>query len=209
MGKRWYMEHRRDPYYRKAKAENYRSRAAYKLKQIQKRYNVIRRGDVVIDLGASPGGWSQVALELVGGDGLVIGVDLEEAPPLEGWIFIRGDVTREETRKRITEELKKRGKEHVTVVLSDMSPNISGNYSLDQARSAYLASIALEFSASVLRPGGCMVCKIFQGEDTPPFIEEAKRHFRSVRRYSPPASRKSSSEVYIVAKGKKSVRDEG
>ncbi len=221
MGKRWYREHRRDPYYRRAKAENYRSRAAYKLLQINERFHIIKEGDVVVDLGAAPGGWSQVALSIVGEKGLVVGVDLQRAKPMDGWVFIRGDFTRQETVEKILDEIKKwaerwaennvsgkkiGGRRLVDVVISDMSPNISGIYDVDQARSIDLATHALRFAVENLRPGGNFVCKVFQGRDTEGFVAEARKRFHSVKRYSPPASRKSSSEVYIICRGKKTSK---
>ncbi|MCK4718712.1 MAG: RlmE family RNA methyltransferase [Thermoplasmata archaeon] len=203
MSKRWAQEHARDPYCRMARRENYRSRAAYKLKQIDQKHHVMRKGDVVVDLGASPGGWSQIALELVGEEGVVIGVDLQPTPPLDGWIFIEGDITQDETRQEILSTLHDMGKKDVSVVISDMSPNISGNYDVDQANSAYLARIALEFAEDNIHPGGNFVCKIFQGSELEEFLRDTRSLFKSVRRYSPPASRKSSSEVYVICKARR------
>ena len=203
MSKRWAQEHARDPYTRRAKRENYRSRASYKLKQINNKFHVIRQGDVVVDLGAAPGGWSQVALELVGEEGIVIGVDIDHTKPMEGWIFIRGDITHESTTENIQKELHKREKDRVSVVISDMSANITGIYDVDQANSAYLADMALQFAKENLGKGGNMVCKIFQGTDTQEFVSNVKKMFWGFKRFSPPASRKSSSEIYIIAKAKK------
>ncbi|MDG6219907.1 MAG: RlmE family RNA methyltransferase [Candidatus Thermoplasmatota archaeon] len=203
MSKRWAQEHARDPYHRLAKKENYRSRAAYKLKQINEKYGIIRKGDVVVDLGASPGGWSQVALEIVGAEGVVVGVDLQPTAEMEGCTFIRGDMTTKETMALVMEKIRGYGKESVGVVISDMSPNISGNYDVDQANSIYLARMALEFAMETLHPGGNIICKTFQGSDTEEFLAEVRAAFRSVRRYSPPASRKSSSEIYVIGKARK------
>ena len=195
---RWYRERKRDYFYRKAKREGYRARSSYKLKQIQARFHIINPGDTVLDLGAAPGGWSQVALELVGEKGLVIGVDLDRITPIPGVIFLQGDVTSEETIQRI-EEILEGGP--VDVVLSDMSPDISGMYSLDHARSIYLGEKALDIAKRLLRIEGNFVCKIFMGSDYELFLREVKTHFSRVKSYTPPASRKSSSEIYIVARG--------
>jgi len=203
MTKRWVQEHAKDPYSRWAKRDNLRSRASFKLQQINKNHHVMRSGDVVVDLGAAPGGWSQVAVEIVGEEGLVVAVDLDDMQPLDGCIFIRGDATEKGTLEQIMSTIHSKGKSVVTVVISDMSPNISGNSNVDQANSFYLASIALEFARENLKPGGNFVCKIFQGRDLEEFLSEARQIFRSVRRFSPPASRKSSSEIYVIGKAKK------
>ncbi len=191
-------EKRRDHYYRKAKEEGYRSRAAYKLAQIHKRFGIFREGDVVVELGAAPGGWSQVALRLIGKSGFLIGVDLQKIKPIEGAVFIKGDFTDNETVERIREIL---GGRDVSVVISDMSPNISGVYSTDHARSIYLSEIALKFAIETLKRGGVFVVKIFEGDLIGDYVKKAKRYFGMVKLYSPKASRSSSSEIYMVAKG--------
>jgi 23S rRNA (uridine2552-2'-O)-methyltransferase len=193
---RWYIEKKREHFYKEAKRVGYRARSAFKLQQIQKKFNLLSMGDVILDLGAAPGGWSQVAQELVGGQGAVIGIDLLSIKPLEHVSLIQGDITEHETVKKIKHLLN--GSE-VDVVLSDMSPDISGNYSVDQARSIWLCEKALEIVETFLKPGGHFVCKIFEGEDTKEFIEKVKRRFYIVRRFSPRASRKSSSETYLIA----------
>ncbi len=198
VSKNWIKEKRRDHYYRKAKEEGYRSRAAYKLIQIHNRFGIFRRGDVVVDLGAAPGGWSQIALRFIGKEGMLVGVDLQRVAPLEGAIFIRGDFTWKETADRIGEILKGR---EVSVVISDMSPNISGVYSTDHARSVYLAESALRFAVENLKKGGVFVVKIFEGDMTGDYVKEVKKHFGMVKLYSPKASRSSSSEIYLIAKG--------
>ncbi len=196
MSKRWYQEHKREHYYKSAKKRGYRSRSAYKLKQINKRFSIISTGNTVVDLGAAPGGWSQVSLELVGENGKVVGIDLDYISPIEGAVFIRGDMLSPMVVEKVIGEIS-----HVDVVISDMSPNISGIYSLDQARSYELAICTLEFAKKVLRNGGRMVTKIFEGEDFNLFLSEAKKHFSFVKPYSPPASRNKSSEMYVVCKG--------
>ena len=193
---RWYTEKKREHFYNEAKRVGYRARSAFKLQQIQKKFDLLSMGDVVLDLGAAPGGWSQVAQELIGEQGTVIGIDLLSIKPLEHVSFIQGDMTEHETVEKIEHLLN--GSE-VNVVLSDMSPDISGNYSVDQARSIWLCEKAFEVVVALLKPGGHFVCKIFEGEDTKDFIETVKRRFYIVRRFSPRASRKSSSEIYLIA----------
>jgi 23S rRNA (uridine2552-2'-O)-methyltransferase len=195
---RWYSERKREHFYKTAKKEGYRSRSAYKLKQIQKKFHIIKKGAIVVDLGAAPGGWSQVATELTGKNGLVIGVDLQPIKPIDGAIFIIGDMTKSETIENIKKKIQNKA---VDVVISDMSPNISGNYSMDHARSIWLAENALKFAEEFLKPNGNFLCKIFEGESVKEFIDRVKSSFKIVKLHAPPASRKSSSEIYIVAKG--------
>jgi 23S rRNA (uridine2552-2'-O)-methyltransferase len=194
---RWYTEKKKEHFYKEAKRVGYRARSAFKLQQIQNRFHLIQRNDVVVDLGAAPGGWSQVAKELVGEQGIVIGADLSSINPLEGVDFIQGDLTQPDTIEHIKEMM---GGRDADVVLSDMSPDISGNYSVDQARSAWLCECALAVADLVLRSGGHFICKIFEGEDTKTFIKKVQNRFTVVKTFSPEASRKSSSEVYIIAK---------
>ena len=194
---RWYRERKKEHFYRAAKKEGYRSRAAYKLKQIQNRFHIIRRGDVVIDLGAAPGGWTQVAREIVGEKGLVVGIDLQPIKPIKDAIFIVGDMTRKETIEKIKEKI---GNKKVDVIISDMSPNISGNYSLDHANSIWLAENALDFVKKFLKNNGNFICKVFEGELLKEFLNKVKANFEVVKLHYPPASRKSSSEIYVIAK---------
>jgi len=194
---RWYTEKKREHFYKEAKRTGYRARSAFKLKHIQKKFDVIRKGDIVIDLGAAPGGWSQIAKELVGNHGSVIGIDILPIKPIEDIKFIQGDLTETSTVDKIKQIMKKN---HADVVLSDMSPDISGNYSVDQARSLWLSEKALDAAKMLLKSGGNFVCKIFEGEDTKDFIEKVKQSFFIVKVFSPEASRKSSSEIYIISK---------
>ncbi len=205
---RWYTEKKKEHFYQEARRVGYRARSAFKLQQIQHRFHLIQKNDVVVDLGAAPGGWSQVAKELVGGQGVVIGVDLSSIKPLDGVEMIQGDITQADTVERIKEVMNGR---NADVILSDMSPDISGVYSVDQARSAWLCECALIIVDQVLRPGGRFICKIFEGEDTKAFIEKVNPRFSAVKTFSPEASRKSSSEVYIVAKSfkKPTINSEG
>ncbi len=197
MSKNWMQERRRDYYYRKAKQLDYRSRASFKLMQLDDRFNLFRPGMTVVDLGAAPGGWLQVAAERVGPKGIVVGVDLQPIEPLEGVLTIKGDVRKQEVR----EELLTLTNGHVDVVLSDMSPNISGSYSMDHARSIELCEMALSFALATLSRNGKMVFKMFEGDMSRDLIAEVQKHFETVKRYSPEASRSSSSEIYVVAKG--------
>ena len=197
MSNNWMQERRRDYYYRKAKQLDYRSRASFKLMQIDDRFNIIHPGMTVVDLGAAPGGWLQVAAERVGPKGKVVGVDLQPIAPLEGVQTIKGDIKVEAVR----EELMAMTYGHVDLVMSDMSPNISGSYSMDHARSIELCEMALAFALRTLSPGGNLLMKMFEGDMSRDLIEELKKHFANVKRYSPEASRSSSSEIYVVAKG--------
>ncbi len=201
MSKQWLREHKKDHFYKEAKRTGHRSRASFKLMQINKRFKLFKKGNRVVDLGAAPGGWSQVAKELVGEKGTVVAVDLVRIEPIEGVIFIQGDMTAKTTREKVLEEM-----DVADIVISDMSPKLSGNYSMDQARSAYLVEHALDFAIMVLRPGGNFVTKIFEGEDFPDLLKEIRDRFNNVKVFSPEASRKSSSEVYIVARGFKGRR---
>ena len=201
MGKQWQRERKREYYYKKAKRNGFRSRAAYKLIQINEKFKVIRKGDVIVDLGAAPGGWSQVALQLAGETGTVIGVDLENIRPIDNAIFLRGDIRMDDTRNSIEEAISGVGKKKAGVVISDMAPNISGNYSTDHANSIYLAQMALDVATNVLKRGGCFIVKVFEGDMFPSFRDEVKSKFRSVKLHSPKASRSSSSEIYVIAKG--------
>ncbi|HEC80908.1 MAG TPA: RlmE family RNA methyltransferase [Thermoplasmatales archaeon] len=196
MAKRWYRERKKDFYYRQAKKQGYRARSAFKLLQIQKRYNIIKKGDTVLDLGAAPGGWSQVAKEIVGEKGKIIGVDLLPIKPIKNVFFIEGDITDTKTIEKIKKII---GKKKVDAIISDMSPNISGNYTLDQARSVWLCEHALKYAEKFLKEKGNLVCKVFEGEDFNKLREKIKKRFYTVENVIPKASRKTSSEVYLVA----------
>lgn len=180
-----------------AKKERYRSRAAYKLKQLNEKFDAMHPGDKIVDLGASPGGWSQVALEIVGPRGKVVGADISRMRPIEGVDFVLGDVRNQKTVSAILDKLGGAA----DVVISDMSPNISGNYSTDHARSIELCEHALKFARNTLREGGAFIVKVFEGDLYHDFLENIKKDFRNVKAHNPKASRSSSSEIYIVAKG--------
>ncbi|MFB6157509.1 MAG: SAM-dependent methyltransferase [Haloferacaceae archaeon] len=192
---------RRDEYYNRAKQEGYRSRAAYKLRQLDDRADLLPRGGTVVDLGAAPGGWLQVAAERVGDGGRVIGVDRQRIRPLEDHDVetVRGDMTDEGTRDRLREAV---GEGGADAVLSDMAPNMTGEYEVDHARSVHLARQALETALVVLAPGGDLAVKVFDGRDRADLEADIDAEFDHVRTYRPDASRDSSSELYLVAKGR-------
>ena len=187
---------RTDAFQRRARREGYRARSVYKLMDIQKRSKIFRKDDTVLDLGAAPGGWSQIALEYIGEDGKLVGVDLQHILPLKGAQFLQGDIREPETRKELEKLVPK-----ADVVLSDMSPNLSGNYSVDQARSVELSSLALQIASE--RKANSFVAKVFEGSDFQDFRQAVIDEFGSVRTLSPEASRKQSSEVYLIAKRKR------
>ncbi len=199
MSKRWYQENRRDPWRREARSKGYRARSAYKLKQIQDRFSVIRRGDSVLDIGCHPGGWTQVAVEEAGENGSVIGVDLLATSPVEGAKLIIGDATEESTLQQIRDIL---GEEDLNVVISDISPRLTGRYDTDQAISLELSTTVLDVATKVLRPGGTFVTKTFQGTGIEGLVDAAKDRFSNVQRYAPTASRNASSETYLICRNK-------
>ena len=187
---------RSDAFQRKARREGYRARSAYKLMDIQKRSKIFKKGSIDLDLGAAPGGWSQVALEFMEEEGKLVGVDLQHILPLKGATFIQGDLRDKDIREELQKLIPK-----ADVVISDMSPNLSGTYSIDQARSVELSSLALEIAAE--RNAQSFVVKVFEGSDFQEFRKAVKAEFGSVRTLSPEASRKQSSEVYLIAKRKR------
>jgi len=194
---RWYTEKKQEHFYKQAKRTGYRARSAFKLLQIQKKFKIIKKGDTIVDLGAAPGGWSQVAQELTGQNGKVIGIDLSPIKPIKNITFLRGDLTEDSSIQQITNILNEK---KVDTILSDMSPDISGNYSVDHARSIYLCEKALETAQKILKNGGNLICKAFTGQDLQNFIEKTNKNFKNVKQHSPAASRKTSSEIYIIAR---------
>ncbi len=194
MGGRWIKEHKRDYYYRLAKKEGYRSRAAYKLIEIQEKFNIIDQNDNVLDLGSFPGSWLQVSRFLTSGK--VVGVDLKEIKPIDGVNTIIGDITEEETLKKIKEICKK-----FDVILSDASPKTTGIADIDSYRSYEIAMSVLKIADEVLRKGGNLVLKVFQSGEMGDILREARKRFRYVKVTKPKASKKYSREVYIVCKG--------
>jgi 23S rRNA (uridine2552-2'-O)-methyltransferase len=188
----------RDHYYRKAKEEGYRARSAYKLQQMNEKFHLIKKGDSVVDLGAAPGGWLQVASELSGRDGKIIGVDLEPIEPIPGVITFQADITRDSTVDLIKEAL---GGD-ADVVICDAAPNLSGAWDMDHAKSIDLSRSALNMAKKLLKPRGHFLVKVFQGDMFPEFLAEVKLEFSRVQAHSPAASRKESAEMYIVAKNR-------
>ena len=188
----------KDHYYRLAKEEGYRARSAYKLLQINEKFHLIKKGDSVVDLGAAPGGWLQVAKELSGGT--VVGVDLEKIAPIPGVLTFKADITNDETLDLIKGAIGERA----DVVICDAAPNLSGAWDVDHSRSIDLARSALRVARSVLKPGGNFLVKVFQGDTFLDYLAEAKREFEKSQAHSPAASRKESAETYII--GKKLIR---
>lgn len=196
MPKAWIQERKRDYYYRKAKEEKYRSRAAYKLFQAIEKYHFIKNGDVVVDLGAAPGGWVQAARKIVGSRGFVLGVDLKPVEPFprSNVRTIIGDINEQETLEQILSMLPRKA----DVVISDASPNISGIWEVDHARQIDLAHQSLKIALETLRPLGNFFVKVFEGDLLVDFINKVKRHFEVVRIIKPKASRAKSSEIFVL-----------
>ncbi len=193
-------EHVTDVYVRRAKQDGYRSRSAYKLLEILDKDKLVRQGMVVVDLGAAPGGWSQVLAPLVGAKGQVIALDILEMVPLRGVTVIRGDFSDEATLRLLEEQT---GNRSIDLVVSDMAPNISGVGLVDQARSVHLAELALEFARDRLKPGGDLLVKVFQGAGLDEFRKQLSMTFGSVSVRKPKASRDRSSEIYLLARVKR------
>ena len=198
--KAWMREHVTDLFVRQAKKEGYRSRAAYKLIEIAERDRLLEPGMIVVDLGAAPGGWSQVVTEKVGRSGRVFAVDVREMMPLAGVTFIQGDFTDASVLAHLEESLEKCP---VDLVISDMSPNISGIGVVDQARGMHLAELALEFSNMQLNSGGTFLVKVFQGSGFDEFLRKMRETFNRVVVRKPEASRGRSSELYLLGVGKR------
>lgn len=196
--KAWMREHVNDPYVKRANAEGYRSRAAYKLQQIARKDKLLKPGMTVVDLGAAPGGWSQVAAEAVGATGHVIAVDLLEMAQVPGVAVIRGDFREQATLEAIEEALEGNA---VDLVLSDMAPNLSGIATVDQARSIELVELALEFASKHLKPHGNFLVKTFQGAGYEELVGTLRRSFVQLQTRKPDASRSRSNEVYLLGKG--------
>jgi 23S rRNA (uridine2552-2'-O)-methyltransferase len=199
--KAWIQDRKRDYYYQRAKAENYRSRATYKLSQTAEKYRFIRRGDIVVDLGAAPGGWIQAARKIVGKTGFVLGVDLKPIDPFpqEYIRTIVADFTESAALQHIMSFLPRKA----DVVLSDASPNICGVWEVDNARQIDLAGQALKIALSLLCPHGNFFVKVFEGNMLPGFVNTVKKHFEVVKVIKPKASRAKSSEMYLLAMGLK------
>jgi 23S rRNA (uridine2552-2'-O)-methyltransferase len=198
MGKAWVKARKHDRFYRAAKKQEYRSRAAIKLSQIDLRYGLFHEGDVVVDLGAAPGGWSQVARERVGEKGRVLAVDLSPIATIEGVETLRGDFADAALQGRLFEALRK----PADVVISDTAPKLSGNRALDVARTLDLADAALSFAVRALRPGGSFLAKVFEGDGYRPFLRRVGERFEAAKGVKPSASSSTSAELYVLAFGR-------
>jgi len=206
MSSRWLQERRRDYHYRLAKEKGYRSRAAFKLLQANERFHFVKPGFTVVDLGCAPGGWLQVASELVGPEGVVLGVDKIPVQPLPSHSvsIIQVDITSADAAEAIGRQLQK----PADVVLSDVSPNISGVWEVDHERQIHLAECSLDIGCHVLKAGGSMFVKVFDGPSLHSFAAELKQRFADVRIVKPPASKSKSSELYFLARGFRRRRSE-
>jgi len=199
----WLQRHVKDPFVHKARAEGYRSRAAYKLIEINAKERFLAPGARVVDLGAAPGGWSQVAAQKVAPGGRVIAVDLLEIAPMSGVTVLRGDCREPAIQEQLAQALEGH---RADVVLSDMSPNISGIASADQARAAELVQMAIDFCRAQLKADGVFLVKVFQGGEFAGLLKELKSMFRQVRTLKPAASREESRETYLLARGLKGLQ---
>jgi len=193
---RWLRRQEKDPYVRRAQQEGWRSRAIYKLVEMQNRHRLMKVGGKVLDLGAAPGAWSQYAVSVVQQKGRVIAVDLLEMDQIAGVEFVQGDFREPDTLSRIMDFIEK---QPLDLVMSDMAPNISGNRSVDQPRAMYLAELTVDLAGQVLKPGGSMVLKLFHGEGFDEFVRSTRQMFGAVRVRKPAASRAQSRETYMVA----------
>ena len=197
---RWLKEHFSDPYVKRAQAEGWRSRAVFKLEELIERDRLLKPGMVIVDLGAAPGGWSQVACERLGGKGRVIALDILPMQGIGGVEFILGDFREDSVLQQLKQTLDGAG---VDLVLSDMAPNLSGMTAVDQPRSMHLVELAEEFAAAHLRPGGAFLTKVFQGEGFDDLVRRLRAGYERVSIRKPKASRARSPEVYALAVGKR------
>jgi len=196
--KDWLKEHFEDVYVQRAQKDGYRARAAYKLLEIQEKDKIIRPGMTVVDLGAAPGSWSQIAARIVGANGMVIASDILEMDALPGVTFLQGDFREEEVFAQLLDTLNGRP---VDLVISDMAPNTSGNTAVDQPRAFYLCELALDFAVRVLKPGGQFLVKVFQGEGYDEYRKAVQDNFATLKSRKPDASRSRSREMYLLASG--------
>ena len=198
--KAWLHEHVTDHYVHQAQKDGYRSRAAYKLIEINEKDKLIRSGSIVVDLGSAPGSWSQIAGRLIGASGRVIALDILPMDPLPGVDFILGDFREDAVLAQLVDVLNGR---EVDLVICDIAPNLSGNSSTDQARASYLVELALEFVSVHLKPGGSFLVKVFQGAEFNAFLAQMRTTFTTVVSRKPKASRDRSAEIYLVGKGRR------
>lgn len=197
---RWLKEHFDDEYVLRAQREGWRSRAVYKLEELDQKYRLLKPGMTVVDLGAAPGGWSQYAAKVLGAKGQVYALDILPMDTLPGVAFIEGDFREENVLEQLKESL---GDRVIDLVMSDMAPNISGMDAVDQPRAMYLVELAVDFAREMLRPGGAFVCKVFQGEGFDALVQALRKDFGRVVVRKPKASRPRSREVYLVASDRK------
>ena len=202
-GGRWMDEHVRDPYVQRAKAQGYRSRAAFKLLELDDRDKLLRPGQTVLDIGAAPGSWSQVARQRIGANGRIVAVDLLDIVPIAGVTFIQGDFSDVKILEAVRAAL---GSRSVDLVLSDMAPNISGIASADQARAEGLAELARDCALEMLKPGGAFAVKVFQSGGLHEFVRGLRAEFETVTLRKPDASRDRSSELFVVARLRRLTR---
>ncbi|MCX4027976.1 23S rRNA (uridine(2552)-2'-O)-methyltransferase RlmE [Endozoicomonas sp. SM1973] len=195
---RWLQEHFSDQFVKQSQKDGYRSRASYKLLEIQQKDCLLKPGMTVVDLGAAPGGWTQVAAQLIGDKGKVVASDILPMDPIADVSFVQGDFTEEAVLKEILASI---GADRVDLVISDMAPNMSGMKAVDQPKAMYLAELALDLSLQVLKPKGCFLTKVFQGEGFDQYFKAMREVFASVVTRKPQASRSRSREVYLLGKG--------
>ncbi len=200
--KAWLKEHFDDPFVKRAQAEGMRSRAAYKLEELIERDRLLKPGMTVVDLGAAPGGWSQVARRMLGDSGRVLALDILEMPPIAGVDFVHGDFSESDALSRLEALL---GAAKADLVLSDMAPNMTGVTAVDQARGMNLVELARDFAQQHLRPGGSFLLKLFQGVGSDAFLLDLRKRYEKVQVRKPKASRLRSSEVYVLATHKRAV----
>jgi 23S rRNA (uridine2552-2'-O)-methyltransferase len=196
--RRWLDRHLNDPYVKRVQIDGYRSRAAYKLLEIQEKDLILKPGMRVVDLGAAPGSWSQIAQRLVGPTGRVVALDILPMEPVRDVVVLEGDFREESVLGQLRTVL---GEAPLDVVLSDMAPNITGTSVVDQTRVMYLVELALELARAHLKPGGTLVTKVFQGAGFDDYVRELRASFRQVATRKPKSSRPESREVFLVAKG--------
>ncbi|MDG2089889.1 MAG: 23S rRNA (uridine(2552)-2'-O)-methyltransferase RlmE [Gammaproteobacteria bacterium] len=196
----WLKEHRDDIYVRQSKADGYRSRAAYKLLELNKKDKLFKKGMTVVDLGAAPGGWSQVAVNLIQPKGMILATDILDMTAIPGVEFVQGDFTEESC---FNELLARLGERSVDLVISDMAPNISGMAAIDQPRAMHLIDLAVDFAEKKLQKGGSLMMKVFQGEGFEGLLKQLRADYQTVLSRKPDASRARSKEIYLIAKGKK------
>ena len=195
---RWLDNHESDEYVQRARREGYRSRACYKLMEIDDKHQILRSGITVVDLGAAPGSWSQLAKKRIGPAGRIIAVDILDMVPMPGVQLIKGDFTADSTLEDLMKDL---GGEQADLVISDMAPNLSGTREIDQPQAIYLAELALESASRMLRPGGALLIKCFEGEGITEFRQVLSRAFKQLFNLKPKASRPKSREIYMLARG--------